>query len=258
MRHEEFAHRADRPGVGSLEDEAADEGERAVAGVVPFDVEVKRHRRPPLGGDRGDRRPGAARQRHRGQERAHLHRYARAGAVLQHPFAHHHLGRQLGVELAAAHLDVGPAEQEGVVRVEHQLHAVNDAVVQDEAGDEGASGRIVEVANRPQLQLDVVGLGDVGVGLVEGPIGPRGLQPRQRRQHHDDREQNRPARRHDCGCEYTPADAPPRSVNAQGRNRVRSGKLRSAELFAGGFRNPPGFLCCSAGGRRNPLRVPVL
>lgn len=99
--------------------------------------------------------------------------------------------------------DVGPAEQKRVVRVEHQFDAMNDPAVQDEAGDERAAGRLVQVPDRPRLQLDVVGLGDAGVRLVERPVGPRAARTGERRHRQDDREQNRLARRHDCDCDYT-------------------------------------------------------
>ena len=113
----------------------------------------------------------AAGDRNRREQHPGLDRHARSGPILQHSFTHDQLGGEARIELAAPRFHLGAAEHEGVVRVEHQLDARNDPVVEDETRNVAGLHRVVQHTERAQLQLDVVGLGHVGVRLVERSIG---------------------------------------------------------------------------------------
>ena len=56
--------------------------------------------------------------------------------------------------------------------LQHELPALRESVVQDHGrGDERALGSDLEVLRRTQFDLDLTGLGNGGVGTIEGPVG---------------------------------------------------------------------------------------
>ena len=110
-----------------------------------------------------------------GKKRAELERDAGPGAsVLQDSRHEDHLGQDVGIEQLIAGLAAGTVEGDEVLKVHHQLPARQKPQVENGGGRD----EIVDVALRvpvhgAELELEVAELGHVGVGPVEGAIGPR-------------------------------------------------------------------------------------